>query len=210
MQERPPCAPPPTAPPDARRRRSTTTAPATTSAPTSCNTYRKVGGGSCAEACIGSLVGTCPIAVIALLGGLSEGRCAEVGFGTANGTVAIPAGPCGNILYNVFAPGSPTDTRKQKRDQALAELPQLVQQLSPAAQHIVKEPLDAIQESIGAHTPCELPMPPGPSEPFACQSTTGAQKNAVMVTLGGETALILPQLAAAKAAGKRICFCRSD
>ena len=46
-------------------------------------------------------------------------------------------------------------------------------------------------------------MPPGPSEPFECQSNSGAPKNAVMITLGGETALMLPQLAAAKAAGKR-------
>lgn len=78
-----------------------------------CNDYYKVTDGSCGQACLGSSVGFCPIALIVKEGGLKEGTCEAQGFNTQIGYKDIKAGPCGHINFteynqtaNMYARGS--------------------------------------------------------------------------------------------------------
>jgi len=67
-----------------------------------CTTYNKVANGVCAEDCLGSTVGICPVAFIVKGGGLSEGTCASLGFTKEGGSISQKAGPCGTLTFKTY------------------------------------------------------------------------------------------------------------
>lgn len=77
-----------------------TTVAAAPSAP--CTTYRRIVNTTCAQSCLGKMVGICPIALVVKAGHLDSGTCADVGYTVANGTITQKAGPCGKITFDEF------------------------------------------------------------------------------------------------------------
>jgi len=67
-----------------------------------CSTYRKVVDGTCAEACLGSMVGICPIGLVIKAGGLETKKCADDGFTQDQGELDQAAGPCGTIKFEKY------------------------------------------------------------------------------------------------------------
>merc|ERR1719171_365252 len=67
-----------------------------------CSYFRKVVEAECAEACINSMVGLCPQALIVKEGGLDAGHCKDLNFTVADGTKDQKAGPCGTITFSQF------------------------------------------------------------------------------------------------------------
>ena len=67
-----------------------------------CTTYRRIVTTTCAQSCLGKMVGICPIALVVKAGHLVGGTCADVGFTVANGTITQKAGPCGKITFDDF------------------------------------------------------------------------------------------------------------
>merc|ERR1711966_459676 len=65
-----------------------------------CSFYRKVQDGGCADACLASQVGVCPISIITKFGGLEAGSCKDAGYTVADGSVDQKAGPCGTLHFN--------------------------------------------------------------------------------------------------------------
>lgn len=76
-----------------------TTATSTTS---DCVYYRKLSNGECADACLNSFVGICPVSIVAKSGGLEEGKCADLQYTTVDGTTSQKAGPCGTLTFNKY------------------------------------------------------------------------------------------------------------
>jgi len=72
------------------------------SASSSCVDYRKITDGECADACIDSTVGICPRSIVVSAGGLDAGKCADVGYAVADGSIDQQAGPCGTIHFNQY------------------------------------------------------------------------------------------------------------
>jgi hypothetical protein len=68
-----------------------------------CTTYRKVTNGECAEACLGSTVGACPVSLVVKFGKLDKGICADAGYTKSDGSIAQKAGPCGTITFKKYA-----------------------------------------------------------------------------------------------------------
>jgi hypothetical protein len=68
----------------------------------SCDSYRKVTDDECADACIGSTVGICPRSVVVKGGGLTAGKCADIGFTIEDGATDQAAGPCGTIHFTTY------------------------------------------------------------------------------------------------------------
>ena len=67
-----------------------------------CSYFRKVVDAECAEACINSMVGLCPQALVVKEGGLDAGHCKDLNFTVADGSQDQKAGPCGTITFNQF------------------------------------------------------------------------------------------------------------
>ncbi|KAL1525969.1 hypothetical protein AB1Y20_020795 [Prymnesium parvum] len=68
----------------------------------SCEPYRKVTSGECADSCLDSFVGVCPRSVVVKAGGLDTGRCASVGFTVSDGSIEEKAGPCGTLHFDKY------------------------------------------------------------------------------------------------------------
>jgi len=68
-------------------------------ASSSCDSYRKLTDGECADACIDSMVGVCPRSLVVKAGGLDAGRCADISYTVADGSIDQKAGPCGTIHF---------------------------------------------------------------------------------------------------------------
>ncbi len=71
-------------------------------AASACDNYIKVVENVCAEACLGSTVGICPVSIVVDKGGLSKGSCSDSGYTQANGTTSQKAGPCGTLKFNDY------------------------------------------------------------------------------------------------------------
>lgn len=72
-----------------------------------CTNYYLVKDGTCAESCLPSSVGICPVSIVAKLGGLSQGTCAPEGYTTKSGTTSQKAGPCGTLDFTTYTkPGN--------------------------------------------------------------------------------------------------------
>lgn len=55
----------------------------------------------CADALLESTVGICPRSVVVLFGRLRAVSCPELGFHFKEGNMAVIAGPCGKIIFNL-------------------------------------------------------------------------------------------------------------
>lgn len=75
-----------------------------------CTTYSKVVDGTCAEACLASMIGICPVALVAKAGGLDAKACAAEGYTQANGTKNQKAGPCGTIAFKLYTKASSAES----------------------------------------------------------------------------------------------------
>lgn len=71
-----------------------------------CTEYIRIEKTSCAQICLGSFVGICPVAIVIKTGGLHEDTCSSHGYTKPNGTTTVSAGPCGKITFDVFEMGS--------------------------------------------------------------------------------------------------------
>ena len=69
-------------------------------APADCATYRKLSGGECADDCLSSTVGICPLSIVVKTGGLEAGACKDIQYTVADGTTSQKAGPCGTLSFN--------------------------------------------------------------------------------------------------------------
>jgi len=69
-------------------------------APEDCTTYRKVTDGECADDCLLSKIGICPVSLVVKTGGLEAGACKDISFTQADGTMDEQAGPCGKLTFN--------------------------------------------------------------------------------------------------------------
>jgi len=78
-------------------------AAAPTLADTSCTTYNKIADGMCAEDCLPSMVGICPVGLVVKAGGLSTGSCASLGYTKLAGSISQKAGPCGTLTFKKYA-----------------------------------------------------------------------------------------------------------
>ena len=67
-----------------------------------CTTYNRVVNGTCAQACLGSFVGICPVSLVVSKGDLSKGSCSSLGYTQAAGSMDQKAGPCGTIKFDDF------------------------------------------------------------------------------------------------------------
>merc|ERR1712023_17462 len=67
-----------------------------------CSTYRKATNGECAQACLQSTVGVCPIDIVIKFGGLEKGDCKDVGYTESDGSTTQKAGPCGDIKFDKY------------------------------------------------------------------------------------------------------------
>ena len=76
------------------------------SAAASCESYRKVTNGECADACIDSTVGICPRSIVVSAGGLDAGKCADISYTVADGAIDQKAGPCGTLHFNKYKQAS--------------------------------------------------------------------------------------------------------
>lgn len=56
----------------------------------------------CADALLESTVGICPRSIVVLFGRLSAVSCPELGFHFREGNMAVIAGPCGRIIFNLY------------------------------------------------------------------------------------------------------------
>ena len=56
----------------------------------------------CADASLESRVGICPRSIVVLFGRLSEVSCPELGFNFKAGNMAVIAGPCGKIIFDLY------------------------------------------------------------------------------------------------------------
>jgi len=74
-------------------------------ASTSCDNFRRVENGACADACIPEKLGICGRSTIVRLGKLKPGTCADAGFSIPSGTLEQAAGPCGTLTFNTFSAG---------------------------------------------------------------------------------------------------------
>jgi hypothetical protein len=72
-----------------------------------CTTYSRTVDATCAQACLNKTVGICPVALVAKLGKLDAAACAASGFTKPNGTKSQKAGPCGNIVFDLFTKATP-------------------------------------------------------------------------------------------------------
>ena len=75
-------------------------------ASSSCQDYRKISNGECADSCIDSFVGVCPRSLVVSAGGLDSGKCSDVGYAVADGSISQQAGPCGTIEFNKYKSAS--------------------------------------------------------------------------------------------------------
>lgn len=88
--------------------------------------YRHIENGDCADACIGSFVGMCPLSLVVTAGGLEAGHCGEVGYSVQNGKHSVIAGPCGSMTFSKYLmPDSARhvtepETQPERRSQAVA------------------------------------------------------------------------------------------
>jgi len=73
---------------------------AASEAPEDCTSYRKVTDGECADDCLLSKIGICPVSLVVRTGGLEAGACEDIGFTQADGTMDEQAGPCGELTFN--------------------------------------------------------------------------------------------------------------
>jgi len=78
------------------------------SAAASCTVYSKTVDGTCAQSCLNSMIGICPVALVAKAGGLDAKACSADGYTQANGTKSQKAGPCGTLVFNLFTKPSAT------------------------------------------------------------------------------------------------------
>eukprot|EP01079_Euglenida_sp_SAG-EU17-18_P001906 gene1906-2972_t len=69
----------------------------TTSDAADCTDYYKIVEDSCAQDCLGSRVGPCPLKIVVVTGNLSIGSCSPLGYSKPNGTETVTAGPCGKL-----------------------------------------------------------------------------------------------------------------
>jgi len=74
----------------------------------SCESYRKISNGECADSCIDATVGVCPRSLIVSTGGLEAGLCKDISYTVADGTIDQKAGPCGKIKFNKYKPAQLT------------------------------------------------------------------------------------------------------
>jgi len=78
----------------------------TFTASSSCEDYRKISNGECADSCVDSFVGVCPRSLVVSAGGLDSGKCSDVGYTVADGSISQQAGPCGTIAFNKYKSAS--------------------------------------------------------------------------------------------------------
>lgn len=69
-------------------------------APADCAPYRKLSGSACADDCLPSMVGICPVSIVVKSGGLEAGACKDIQYTVADGTISQKAGPCGTLSFN--------------------------------------------------------------------------------------------------------------
>jgi hypothetical protein len=80
-----------------------------------CTTYRKVTGDACADSCLGTTVGVCPVSLVVKGGDLTKGTCEDVGYTHANGTVSQKAGPCGTLVFKEYTKAAGNYLRSASR-----------------------------------------------------------------------------------------------
>jgi len=68
-----------------------------------CTTYSRISDGVCAEDCLGSMVGICPVALVVKGGSLKKLSCASQGYTKPDGTISQKAGPCGTLTFQKYA-----------------------------------------------------------------------------------------------------------
>ena len=68
----------------------------------SCDYYNRLENNQCADDCLGSTVGICPIALVTKLGGLNDGTCASLNYTIAAGSTSQKAGPCGTLTFKLY------------------------------------------------------------------------------------------------------------
>lgn len=75
-----------------------------------CDNYNRIEDGICAESCLGSFVGICPLSVVTSAGQLKKGSCAEQGFTQFTSDLSKKAGPCGTLTFKQYSKPSQQST----------------------------------------------------------------------------------------------------
>lgn len=86
-----------------------------------CANYYLVKDGTCAEACLASTVGVCPVSIVAKFGGLSAGTCSTQGYTTKSGTTSQKAGPCGTLDFTTYTKPAENELAAQVALEAVAD-----------------------------------------------------------------------------------------
>jgi len=73
-----------------------------------CSHYSRLEDGVCADACLKSFVGACPVGLVASEGNLKKKSCKSQGYTEKDGTLSQKAGPCGSITFDLFNKGPKT------------------------------------------------------------------------------------------------------
>merc|ERR1719382_1692562 len=75
-------------------------------AATSCDTYRRIDNGACADSCVPGSLGVCPRSIIISMGGLEAGTCSQAGYTVPTGEFEQKAGPCGTLKFKAYGPAA--------------------------------------------------------------------------------------------------------
>jgi len=67
-----------------------------------CETYNRIEGNGCAEACLPETIGICPRSIVIATGQLKAGNCSSEGFKIPVGEKDQKCGPCGIVKFMQF------------------------------------------------------------------------------------------------------------
>ena len=83
-----------------------------------CTTYHRIDEGTCADACLlcadtclEAFLGYCPRSIVVTTGGLTNGSCLSLGYDIVNAAepqLTMTAGPCGTLVFDLYASNSST------------------------------------------------------------------------------------------------------
>merc|ERR1712228_408239 len=68
----------------------------------SCDNYRRIDNGACADSCVPGSLGVCPRSIIISMGGLEAGTCSQAGYTVPKGEFEQKAGPCGTLKFKSY------------------------------------------------------------------------------------------------------------
>lgn len=73
-----------------------------------CTSYTRVADSKCAETCLGSFVGICPVSLVVSKGSLKKGTCSALGYTVKGSDLKQKAGPCGTLDFVTYTKSSST------------------------------------------------------------------------------------------------------